>query len=142
MLALWNQFDDLLSEELFRGRRAAGSSGFAPPVDIKETKDGYELLADLPGLTANDVDITVENGVLTMSGERKSETVDEKQGYRRVERSYGSFRRSFTLPKGVDVENIAAHVEHGQLLVRVPKPVAELPRKVKIQASTAALNQE
>lgn len=133
MLALWNQFDDLFNEELFRGRRAVPA--FAPAVDIKETKEGYELLADLPGLTAADVDITVENGVLTMSGEKKSETVDEKSGYRRVERSHGSFRRAFTLPKGVDAENIAAHVENGQLTVRVPKPVAELPRKVKIEPS-------
>lgn len=140
MLTLWNQFDDLFNDELLRGRRAAPAT-FAPPVDIKETKEGYELLADLPGLTPDDVEITVENGVLTMSGERKNETVDENKGYRRVERTYGSFRRSFNLPKGVDVDHIVAHVEHGQLQVKVPKPVAELPRKVNIQASAPQMKQ-
>jgi HSP20 family protein len=81
-----------------------------------------------------EVDITVENGVLTISGERKAEKKEEKDGYRRVERSHGSFRRAFTLPKGVDADAIRATVEHGQLRVVVPKPVAELPRKVKVGA--------
>jgi HSP20 family protein len=137
MLALWNHFDDLLGDDVFRTRRQTMPS-FAPPVDIRETKDGYELIADLPGLTADDVDVTVEDGVLTVSGQRKEEKVDEKEGYRRVERSFGSFRRAFTLPKGVDAESISAHVEHGQLQVKVPKPVAELPRKVKVQPSASA----
>lgn len=139
MLALWNQFDDLLSDDLFRARRAAGAApAYVPPVDIREQKDGYELVADLPGLTADDVEITYENDVLTLSGERKSETVSEKDGYRRVERTFGSFRRSFTLPKGVDAGNISAQVENGQLHVKVPKPVAALPRKVKILGGAPA----
>lgn len=136
MLALWNQFDDLMNEDIFRGRRM-NTPTFAPAVDIQETKEGYELLADLPGLTANDVEITVENGTLTLSGERKFEKKDEKEGYRRIERTYGSFRRSFTLPKGVDADQISAHVEHGQLRVLVPKPVAELPRKIRVEAKAS-----
>ncbi len=136
MLALWNQFDDLLHDDFFRNRRLANQApAFAPPVDIVETDKGYELAADLPGLTADDVDITIEDGVLSISGERKNETVDEKKGYRRIERTYGSFKRSFTLPKGVSVDQVTAQVEHGQLKVLVPKPVSELPRKVKVQSA-------
>lgn len=134
MLALWNQFDDLLNDDFFRARKMA-VPGFTPAVDIHETKEGYELLADLPGMKPEDVDLTVENGVLTISGERKAEKAEEKDGYKRIERTYGSFRRSFTLPKGVDAEGIQAHVEHGQLRVKVPKPVAELPRKIKVGAA-------
>jgi HSP20 family protein len=133
MLALWNQFDELMNDDFFRGRRM--NPTFAPAVDIHETKEGYELLADLPGLTANDVNLTVENGTLTVSGERKIEKKEEKDGYRRIERAHGTFRRSFTLPKGVDAESISAHVENGQLRVLVPKPVAELPRKIKVEAT-------
>jgi HSP20 family protein len=132
MLALWNQFDDLLNDDFFRARRAAPPA-FAPAVDIVETEKGYELAADLPGLSAQDVDITVEDGVLTISGERKDERVDEKKGYRRVERTFGTFKRAFTLPKGVSVDQITARVEHGQLRVLVPKPVTELPRKVRVE---------
>lgn len=139
MLALWNQFDDLFNSELaHEAHRARRASNFVPAVDIEETKDGYVLTADLPGLTSEDVEITLEHRVLTISGERKAERVDDKKGYRRVERSFGAFRRSFTLPEGVDVEGVKAVTEHGQVKVTVPKPVAALPRKIKIQASDKA----
>jgi HSP20 family protein len=133
MLALWNQFDDLFNDDHFKTRRLARS--FVPAVDIEETREGYLLIADLPGLTAEDVNITVENGVLVLSGERKDERVDEKDGYKRIERSFGSFRRSFTLPKGVNAEQVTAKTEHGQVKVSIPKPVAELPRKIKIESA-------
>lgn len=135
MLALWNQFDDLLNDDLFRGRRAPQAPSFAPPVDIVETEKGYELVADLPGLTAEDVDITVEDGVLSISGERKNEKVEERKGYRRIERTFGTFKRAFTLPKGVSADQVTAEVSNGQLKVLVPKPVSELPRKIKVQAA-------
>lgn len=137
MLALWNQFDDLFHDDLFRLRRQA-TPAFAPPVDIVETEKGYELVADLPGLTSDDVDITIEDGVLAISGERKQERVEEKKGFRRVERTFGAFKRSFTLPKGVSVDQVTARVDHGQLRVQVPKPVTELPRKVRIEAGSQA----
>ncbi len=131
MLALWNQFDDLFGDE-FRPRRMMKS--FTPAVDIEERKSDYRLTVDLPGLTADDVDVTIENGVLTVSGERKNETVDEKEGYRRVERSFGSFRRSFTLPQGISPDAVQAHTENGQLEVLIPKPVTETPKKIKVEA--------
>lgn len=136
MLALWNQFDDLLHDDLLRLRRQTTQSPqFTPPVDIVETEKGYELSADLPGLTAENVDISVEDGVLSISGERKNETAEDRKGYRRIERSFGSFKRVFTLPKGVSVDQVTARFEHGQLKVLVPKPVSVLPRKVRVEAS-------
>lgn len=131
MLALWNQFDDLFGDEV-RARRSGRS--FVPAVDVEERKSDYRLTADLPGLTADDVEVTIENGVLTVSGERKDEKVEEKDGYRRVERSFGTFRRSFTLPKGVAADAITAHTENGQLEVIIPKPTEETPRKIKVAA--------
>jgi HSP20 family protein len=105
-----------------------------PAVDVEERKSDYRLTADLPGLTADDVEVTIENGVLTVSGERKNEKVEEKDGYRRVERSFGTFRRAFTLPKGVAVDGIKAHTENGQLEVIIPKPTADAPRKIQVAA--------
>lgn len=134
MLTLWNQFDDLFADDLWKNRRTAPRS-FVPAVDIEEAKDGYTLTADVPGMKPEEIDITVEDGVLTLRGERKTETKKEEEGYRRIERHFGSFQRSFVLPKGVDVDKVEASVEHGQLVVRVPKPVAELPRKVAVKAS-------
>ena len=129
MLALLNQFDDLFGDET-RSRRP--SRTFVPAVDVEERKSDYRLTADLPGLSPNDVEVTIENGVLTVSGERKDQKVEEKNGYRRVERTFGSFRRSFTLPKGVAADAITAHTENGQLEVLIPKPAAETPRKIKV----------
>lgn len=129
MLTLFNQFDDLFGDDV-RSRRSART--FVPAVDVEERKTDFRLTADLPGLTADDVDVTIENGVLTVSGERKHEKVEEKDGYRRVERTFGTFRRSFTLPKGVEAESVTARTENGQLEVVIPKPVAETPRKIKV----------
>ena len=138
MLALWNQMDDLLGDDLLRNRRTTVT--FAPAVDIVETKSGYRLTADVPGLSAEEIDITVEGGTLVISGERKMDQTDHKEGYRRIERSFGQFRRAFSLPKGVDLDGIQATVESGQLILDVPKPVAELPRKVRIATKSPELN--
>jgi len=133
MLTLWNQFDDLFSDELFKGRRAMTRS-FWPAVDIEEVKEGYLLTADVPGMNPEEIDITVEDGVLSLKGERKSERKTEREGYRRYERSFGSFQRSFVLPKGVNADAVDAKVEHGQLIVHIPKPVTALPKKVTVKA--------
>jgi HSP20 family protein len=104
-----------------------------PAMDLVETDDHFVLKADLPGLKEEDVNIEVEENVLTVSGERKSEHEDKREGYVRVERSYGSFRRSLTLPKGVDAEAVTANFENGVLEVRIPKPEERKPRRVAIQ---------
>jgi HSP20 family protein len=105
---------------------------WTPAIDVVETESEYVLRADLPGLTEQDVNVELENDVLTVSGERKSEQEERKAGYYRIERSSGSFRRALRLPEGVDPEAIKASFEHGVLEVRIPKPEQRKPRKVAI----------
>ena len=111
-----------------------GASGrWIPAMDLVETDEHFVLKADLPGLSDEDVHIDVEDNVLTVSGERKSEHEDKREGYVRVERSYGSFRRSLTLPEGVDADAVSASFDRGVLEVRIPKPEQRKPRRVAIQ---------
>jgi HSP20 family protein len=103
-----------------------------PAMDLLETENDFVLRADLPGLSESDVNIELENNVLTISGERKSETEERKEGYYRVERASGSFSRSLTLPDGIDPDAVKATFERGVLEVRIPKPEERKPRKVAI----------
>jgi HSP20 family protein len=114
----------------------AGSPGtyrrWIPAMDLVETESDYVLRADLPGLSEDDVNIEFDGGVLTVSGERKFEHEERQDSYYRVERASGSFRRSLTLPDGVDPEAVTATFERGVLEVHVPKPEQRKPRKVAI----------
>ena len=103
-----------------------------PAMDLVETEDAFVLRADLPGLSEKDVNIELEDNVLTVSGERKAEHEDRQEGYYRVERASGTFSRSLTLPEGVDPEGVSANFERGVLEVRIPKPEQRKPRKVAI----------
>jgi HSP20 family protein len=104
-----------------------------PPMDLVETDDHFVLKADLPGLTEADVNVEVEDNVLTLSGERRAEHEDKREGYVRVERAFGAFRRSLTLPEGIEPEAVQASFDNGVLEVRIPKPEERKPRKVAIQ---------
>jgi HSP20 family protein len=103
-----------------------------PPMDLVETDDDFVLRADLPGLSESDVKIEFEDNVLTVSGERKAEHEERKEGYYRVERASGSFSRSLTLPEGVDPDAVKASFDRGVLEIRIPKPEERKPRKVAI----------
>ena len=105
---------------------------WVPAMDLVETEDHFVLRADLPGLTDKDVSIELEDNVLTVSGERQAEHEETKQGYFRVERATGGFRRSLTLPEGVDADAVQASFANGVLEVRIPKPEERKPRKVAI----------
>lgn len=119
---------------------ASGGSGgnggtyrrWIPAMDLVETEGDFVLRADLPGLAEGDVNIELEDNVLTVSGERKAEHEERKEGYYRIERSSGAFRRSLTLPEGVDPEQVKASFDRGVLEVHVPKPEQRKPRKVAI----------
>src|SRR3954453_10935607 len=100
---------------------ANGLRRWVPPMDLVETDEQFVLRADLPGLSEDDVSIELEDNVLTVSGERKAEHEARKEGYHRMEPSFGQFRRSLTLPEGVDAEKIAATFDKGVLEVRIPK---------------------
>lgn len=115
---------------------SSGRSGalrrWTPAMDISEAEREYVLRADLPGLIEKDVNIEIEDSTLTVSGERRFEHEDQQRGYRRIERSFGPFRRSLTLPEGVEAEAVTASFEHGVLEIRIPKPEQTKPRKVEI----------
>jgi HSP20 family protein len=108
-----------------------------PAMDLVETESEFVLKADLPGLSENDVKIELEDNVLSISGERKAEHQDRQDGYFRLERGYGSFRRSLALPEGIDAAAVQASFAHGVLEVRIPKPEARKPRKVAISVGGA-----
>src|SRR5829696_8112902 len=108
------------------------SRRWVPAMDLVETEDTYVLRADLPGMGEDDVTIEVENSVLTLSGERKAEHEAKGEGYYRVERAFGGFSRSLTLPEGVDAEAVAATFDKGVLEVRIPKPEQTKPKRVSI----------
>jgi HSP20 family protein len=129
MNRLFNTFFDTPTA----GNGAGASRRWIPAMDLVETDEHFVLRADLPGLSDEDVHIDVADDVLTVSGERRSEHEDKRDGYLRVERSYGSFRRSLTLPEGVDADAVSASFERGVLEVRIPKPEQRKPRRVAIQ---------
>jgi HSP20 family protein len=106
-----------------------------PAMDLVETEDHFVLRADLPGMTEDDVKIEFEDGALTVSGERKAEHESKNEGYYRVERAFGSFSRSLTLPQGVDPESVTASFDNGVLEVRIPKPEERKPRRIEIGAA-------
>jgi HSP20 family protein len=105
---------------------------WVPPMDLVEAEDHFVLKADLPGLAEGDVNIEVQDGTLTISGERKAEHEQREKGWYRIERSFGSFNRSLTLPDGVDAERIEASFKDGVLGVRIPKPEERKPRRISI----------
>jgi HSP20 family protein len=118
-------FTDLQGEEV-------SNRGWVPPVDIQETEDAYRLQAELPGLTKENIEITLENNVLRLSGERKFEKEVKKESFHRIERTYGTFSRAFTLPQQVNSQGVQASFENGVLTVLVPKAEQAKPRKIAI----------
>jgi HSP20 family protein len=119
------------------GTNGASVRRWVPPMDLVEAADHFVLRADLPGLGPDDVNLEVEDNVLTLSGERKAEHESKGEGYYRLERASGHFRRSLTLPESVNLEHIAASFDKGVLEIRIPKPEQRKPRKVAINVGGA-----
>lgn len=129
---------DKLFEDTF-GRGPDGQHAWTPAVDISETDNELTFVVELPGMKAEDVDVSALDGVLTIKGERTDErTVGENERYHLVERNYGSFLRRFQLPQGVDAEKIRADVENGVLHVHIPKAAVSKPMNVRVTAGTNA----
>jgi HSP20 family protein len=122
-------FDAFFGSDREQGRR------WVPPVDLVEAEDHFVLMADLPGLSEDDVSIEVQDGNLTISGQRSAEHESSERGWYRIERAFGSFSRSLTLPDGVDADAITARFDRGVLEVRIPKPEERKPRRVEIGAN-------
>lgn len=135
--ATWLERDPLrLMESFFNGEAGRGEElsnrPWRPAVDIRETGDAYVVSAELPGLNKDDVQITIENNVLKLTGERRFEKEVKEEEYHRVERAYGSFSRAFALPTRVDPERVEAGFKDGILTITVPKAAEARPRKIEI----------
>ncbi|MCG6961712.1 MAG: Hsp20/alpha crystallin family protein [Acidobacteria bacterium] len=128
--------DDMtrLMNEVFSGRsgRESVRGSWTPPVDVRETADAIKLEIELPGFSSDNVDVTLENSMLTISGERSFEEAAEGETCHRVERTYGSFERSFQVPNNVDPAKIDARFDSGVLYVSLPKREESKPRSIKV----------
>jgi HSP20 family protein len=128
-------FDDVVRS--FFGELPVASQPWTPPVDVAETEHELIVKADLPEVKPEDIEVKVENGTLTMKGKREFEKKDETKGYHRIERSYGSFVRAFTLPETIDPEKIDAAYNNGVLTVTLAKKEIAKPRTVKVNVQAA-----
>jgi HSP20 family protein len=132
MNRLFSTFFDTPTTRAGNGGGTTVSRRWIPAMDLIEAGEHFVLKADLPGMTESDVNIEIENNVLTVSGERKTEHEEKHEGYYRLERATGAFARSLTLPEGIDADAVKATFDNGVLEVRIPKPVQAQPRKVQI----------
>ena len=137
-LSIWNPIHEM--DELFHNRLASvlggeglQSAAWSPVVDIEESGEAYTIRAELPGLSKEKVKVTVENGVLTLSGERDLEHRVETKTFHRVERSHGTFTRSFTLPDDVDSESVAANFKDGLLEIQIAKREEAMPKSIEVR---------
>jgi HSP20 family protein len=145
----WDPFKDLVTlrekmnrlfEEAFTGRgeeKDLVSGTWTPSVDIYETENSLVLTAEVPGIKEDDVEIKIEDNTLILQGERKFEKETKEESYHRIERSYGSFYRSFTLPSSIDQDKIQAEHENGVLRITMPKKPEMKPKKVKVLKATS-----
>jgi len=108
------------------------TSQWVPHVDVKEESDRFVLYADLPGIDPNDIEVSMDKGILTIKGERSSETSEQTDRFSRIERRYGSFHRRFALPESADPEGIQAHGRNGVLEITIPKRPQATPRRIPI----------
>jgi HSP20 family protein len=114
---------------------AASAVAWLPSVDVREETERFVVQVDLPGVESKDIEITAEKGVLTLKGERKSETKKNDSGYERVERVAGTFLRRFTLPESANAEGITAKQTNGVLEVTIPKQAKAQPKRIEVQAA-------
>ena len=113
---------------------SVATSDWVPAVDIKEENDAFVIVADIPGVDPKDIEVHMEGGMLTIKGEKETEKKDEREGYKRVERTFGSFYRRFSLPDSADPEKISAKSNHGVLEVRIGKQEKVQPRKIAVDS--------
>jgi len=141
VLALQNRMNSLFQD--FNRTSGEGSdlmttAAFVPPVDIYEDQHKIVLKLEVPGMKESDLDIQLENNLLTVKGERKFENEEKEENFHRIERRYGSFTRSFTLPQTVDTATPKASYEHGVLSIVLPKKEAAKPKQVKVEIGSGS----
>jgi HSP20 family protein len=132
-VTLQDRMNRLLRENQPDGREEAlSTSTFAPPVDVYEDEHSVTLKIEVPGIDEKDIDVRIENNTLTVHGERKFDKEEKEENYRRVERQYGAFTRTFTLPSTVDAERVQAHYDKGVLKIELPKKAEAKPKQIKV----------
>ena len=129
--------DALLRWDPYRGTLGEGATAFSPSIDVKETKDAYVVRGDLPGVREGDIDVSVTGNVLTISGRREQETRDENDQFFALERSYGTFMRTLTMPDGANLDEVRAELKDGVLTLTIPKRPEVQPRKIAIGGKEA-----
>jgi len=141
---LQEEVNRLFSTNLTRafGDEGIGRGAWAPSVDIYENKDQIVLEAELPGMNQEDFDLSIENNIITLRGERKFEKTEETDNYHRVERSYGAFTRSFTLPQSVSAEGATAEYNNGVLRVALPKREETKARRIEVSGTGSGSSQK
>ena len=137
MRGILRDFDRLssLMEELVEESGLVGENDFVPSANTRESEEAYHIELDLPGIKKEDIEVSIDENILTISGERKTETEIKEEDYYKIESSYGTFKRSFTLPENADIDNIDAESEDGVLEVVIPKRPEEKdkPKKIAIK---------
>jgi len=146
ILTRWDPFREFTTlqdrmNRLFRDsfgdrEEALTTSTFAPPVDVYEDEHSVTLKIEVPGIDEKDIDVRVENNMLTVHGERKFEKEEKEENFRRVERQYGSFTRSFTLPNTVDTDSIQANYDKGILKIQLAKKAEAKPKQIKVNVGS------
>src|SRR5512135_2812302 len=148
LLTRWEPFRELqdridrmnrLFRESYRPEgpeEALTSTSFAPPVDIYEDEHNITLKMEVPGIDEKDIDVRIENNTLTVRGERKFEKEEKEENYRRVERQYGSFTRTFTLPETVDQDSVQADYDKGVLKIKLAKKAEAKPKQIKVNVGS------
>jgi len=134
---LQDRVNRLFHDSFGEGRdESLATSSFAPAVDVYEDEHNVTLKIEVPGIDEKDIDVRIENRTLTVTGERKFEKEEKEENYRRVERQYGSFSRTFTLPTTVDTENVSADYEKGVLKIKLTKKAEAKPKQIKVNVGS------
>ena len=150
LITRWDPFREFVTlqdrmNRLFRDsfgdsrEEALTTTTFAPPVDVYEDEHNVTLKIEVPGIDEKDIDVRIENNTLTVHGERKFEKEEKEENYRRVERQYGSFTRTFTLPNTVDTEKVQADYDKGVLKVQLAKKAEAKPKQIKVNVDQKTL---
>lgn len=137
MATLQDRMNRLFNDQFGAMTRDESLTGaFVPPVDVYEDENSIQVRLEVPGVEEKDIDIQLENNVLTVRGERKFEKEEKEENFRRIERRYGSFTRSFTLPNTVSSEGVQANYEKGVLKIQLPKRAETKPKQIKVNVGT------
>ena len=134
--SLQDRMNRLVRDSFGDGQEALATTSFAPAVDVYEDEHSVTLKIEVPGIQEKDIDVRIENNTLTVHGERKYEEEEKEENYRRIERQYGSFTRSFTLPSTIDTNTVSANYDQGVLKIELAKKAESKPKQIKVNVGS------